>query len=75
MIHSARGLRTAAAREYRDHVPKVVFEIPFCGTLARQFISFEPLLDRLGRIDLTAIDWVILGVYLLRRTIVHTMST
>ena len=26
-----------------------------------RFISFEPLLDRLGKIDLTGIDWVILG--------------
>ncbi len=26
-----------------------------------RFISFEPLLERLGEIDLTAIDWVIVG--------------
>jgi protein gp37 len=26
-----------------------------------RFISFEPLLEHLGEIDLTAIDWVIVG--------------
>ena len=26
-----------------------------------RFISFEPLLERIGKIDLTGIDWVILG--------------
>ncbi len=33
-----------------------------CGVQARiRFISFEPLLERLGEIDFTGIDWVIVG--------------
>jgi protein gp37 len=43
-------------RRYLERI-NCLRKVPACV----RFISFEPLLEHLGKIDLTAIDWVIVG--------------